>query len=122
VCHGDQVASRAVVLQHKTQRPVQFEITQAARDAVQAWIRKAALKPESYVSFLARPQVGSPGQEQPHMTGSPQAPHRQVHVACPLASGSEDGNHPADRRSRRGESSSSQRAREDAPEGPQAAA
>src|SRR4051794_13132461 len=27
VCHGDQVASRAVVVQHKTQRPVQFEIT-----------------------------------------------------------------------------------------------
>ena len=30
VCHGDQVASRAVVMQHKTQRPVQFEITPAA--------------------------------------------------------------------------------------------
>lgn len=27
VCHGDAVASRAVVMQHKTQRPVQFEIT-----------------------------------------------------------------------------------------------
>ena len=49
VCHGDQVASRAVVLQHKTQRPVRFEITQAARDAAQAWIRKTALKPESYL-------------------------------------------------------------------------
>jgi len=49
VCHGDQVASRAVVLQHKTQRPVQFEITQAARDAVRAWIRQAALKPEDYL-------------------------------------------------------------------------
>ena len=35
VCHGDQLASRAVVMQHKTQRPVQFEITPAARDAVQ---------------------------------------------------------------------------------------
>src|SRR3954452_18998102 len=34
VCHGDQVASRAVVMQHKTQRPLQFEITAAARDAV----------------------------------------------------------------------------------------
>jgi integrase len=49
VCHGEQVASRAVVLQHKTQRPVQFEITQAARDAVQAWIRQAALNPEDYL-------------------------------------------------------------------------
>lgn len=35
VCRGDQVASRAVVMQHKTQRPVQFEITQTTRDAVQ---------------------------------------------------------------------------------------
>ena len=25
ICHGDQVATRAVVMQHKTQRPVQFE-------------------------------------------------------------------------------------------------
>ena len=27
VCHGDRVSSRAIVLQQKTQRPVQFEIT-----------------------------------------------------------------------------------------------
>ena len=35
VCHGDRVAPRAIVLQQKTQRPVQFEITPATRDAVQ---------------------------------------------------------------------------------------
>ena len=46
VCHGDQVATRAIVMQHKTQRPVQFEMTQATRDALQAWVRQAALKPE----------------------------------------------------------------------------
>lgn len=46
VCHGDQVASRAIVMQHKTQRPVQFEITPAARDALQAWIKQAGLKSE----------------------------------------------------------------------------
>ncbi len=34
--HGDQVASRAMVMQHKTQRPVQFEITPVTRDAVQS--------------------------------------------------------------------------------------
>ena len=34
VCQSDQVASRAVVMEHKTQRPVQFEITPAAREAV----------------------------------------------------------------------------------------
>jgi len=49
VCHGDQVASRAIVMQQKTQRPVQFEITQAAREAVQAWIKQAALKPEDFL-------------------------------------------------------------------------
>jgi integrase len=49
VCHGDQMASRAIVMQHKTQRPVQFEITQATRDAVQAWIKQAALKSEDFL-------------------------------------------------------------------------
>ena len=44
ICHGDQVASRAIVMQHKTQRPVQFEITPATRDAVQAWIKLAELR------------------------------------------------------------------------------
>ena len=33
----------------KTRRPVQFEITQAARDALQVWIKQAALKPEDFL-------------------------------------------------------------------------
>ena len=49
VCHGDQIASRAIVLQHKTQRPVQFEITQAARDAVQTWIKSEGLESEDFL-------------------------------------------------------------------------
>ena len=44
ICHGDQVAFRAVVMQHKTQRPVQFEITSATREAVQKWTMQAGLK------------------------------------------------------------------------------
>ena len=40
------MTTRAIVMQHKTQRPVQFEITQATRDALQAWIKYAALKSE----------------------------------------------------------------------------
>ncbi len=32
ICHGDQGATRAGVMQHKTQRPVQFEITPATRE------------------------------------------------------------------------------------------
>jgi site-specific recombinase XerC len=49
VSHGDLVASRAVVMQHKTQRPVQFEITSAARDAVQNWIKTAGLKSDDFL-------------------------------------------------------------------------
>jgi integrase len=49
VCHGDQVASRATVMQQKTQRPVQFEITPATREAVQRWIRQAQLKSEDFL-------------------------------------------------------------------------
>lgn len=49
VCHGDQVASRAMVLQHKTQRPVQFEITATTREALQQWIKAAGLKSEDFL-------------------------------------------------------------------------
>jgi site-specific recombinase XerC len=48
ICHGEQVASRAIVMQHKTQRPVQFEITPATREAVQAWIKLAELKSDEF--------------------------------------------------------------------------
>lgn len=40
-------------MQQKTQRPVQFEITEPTREAVAAWIAKAGLKPEQYL-FLSR--------------------------------------------------------------------
>ncbi|WP_157271180.1 tyrosine-type recombinase/integrase [Azohydromonas aeria] len=49
VCHGDRVANRAIVLQRKTHRPVQFEITATTQDAVQTWIREAGLKSDSYL-------------------------------------------------------------------------
>ena len=49
ICHGDPVASRAMVMQHKTQRPVQFEITPPTRDAVQKWIKEAELKSDDFV-------------------------------------------------------------------------
>src|SRR5882757_8871919 len=47
VCHGQTVASRAIVLQQKTQRPVQFEITEPTREAVGVWIGQAGLSSES---------------------------------------------------------------------------
>jgi len=46
VCQGQLIASRAIVLQQKTQRPVQFEITEPTRDALAAWIASARLSLE----------------------------------------------------------------------------
>ncbi|MDD2031325.1 MULTISPECIES: tyrosine-type recombinase/integrase [unclassified Pseudomonas] len=46
VAHGDHISSRAMVMQQKTQRPVQFEITEQTRPAVAAWIHQAQLRSE----------------------------------------------------------------------------
>ena len=43
VCHGQHVSPRATVMQQKTQRPVQFEITEQTRESVEAWIKAAKL-------------------------------------------------------------------------------
>jgi integrase len=48
ITHGYQVQARAMVVQRKTQRPVQFELTEPTRTAVAAWIQLANLKPEQY--------------------------------------------------------------------------
>jgi len=49
IAHGSQVMSRAMVVQRKTQRPVQFELTEPTRTAVAAWIAKASLKSEDFL-------------------------------------------------------------------------
>ncbi|MFI4890385.1 MAG: tyrosine-type recombinase/integrase [Steroidobacterales bacterium] len=49
VAHGDRIAARAIVMQSKTQRPVQFEITEPTRLSVFVWIRQAGLKTEDYL-------------------------------------------------------------------------
>jgi len=49
VSHGGRVSARAIIMQQKTQRPVQFEITETTRDAVAAWISRAALKSEDFL-------------------------------------------------------------------------
>jgi hypothetical protein len=46
VCRGDGVAARAIVLQQKTQRRVQFEITPPTREVVTVWIKQAGAKVE----------------------------------------------------------------------------
>ena len=49
ITHGNQILARAMVVQRKTQRPVQFELTEPTRSAVAAWIDKANLKSEQYL-------------------------------------------------------------------------
>ena len=49
VTHGNQILARTMVVQRKTQRPVQFELTEPTRTAVAAWIDKANLKPEQHL-------------------------------------------------------------------------
>jgi integrase len=49
VAHGSQIAPRAMVLQQKTQRPVQFEITEPTRMAIAEWIAMAHLGSGNYL-------------------------------------------------------------------------
>jgi integrase len=49
VLQGTRVTSRAIVMQKKTKRPVQFEITEATRHAIAAWMAMAHLKPEQFL-------------------------------------------------------------------------
>ena len=46
VTHGEHVSSRAIVMQQKTHRPVQFEITEQTRTALETWIHQAQLRSE----------------------------------------------------------------------------
>ncbi|WP_079203561.1 tyrosine-type recombinase/integrase [Pseudomonas sp. CC6-YY-74] len=49
VAHGDHVSPRAIVMQQKTQRPVQFEITEQTRTALEAWVNLAKLRSDDFL-------------------------------------------------------------------------
>ena len=49
VTRGDRVAARAIVMQQKTGRPVQFEITEQTRESVAAWIGYIGRRPEDFM-------------------------------------------------------------------------
>ena len=49
VTQGDAVLRRAIVMQQKTGRPVQFEITEQTRQAVADWIAEAHLKANDFL-------------------------------------------------------------------------
>jgi integrase len=61
VCHGERVAARAIVLQQKTSRPAQFEITEPTRTALADWIKVSGL---SLDDFLFRSRVS----RSPHLS------------------------------------------------------
>lgn len=46
VAHEEHVSSRAIVMQQKTHHPVQFEITEQTRMALEAWMHQAHLRSE----------------------------------------------------------------------------
>jgi integrase len=46
---GGRVRPRATVLQRKTGRPVQFELTEQTREAVMRWITQSGRKPGDYL-------------------------------------------------------------------------
>lgn len=61
VRQGNHVGSRATVMQQKTQRPVQFEITEQTRQSVEAWIGARGLKSTDYLfngGLTRRPASG----------------------------------------------------------------
>lgn len=46
---GGRVGSRAMIMQQKTKRPVQFEITARTRDSILQWIQYADLAPTAFL-------------------------------------------------------------------------
>ena len=61
VVNGNRVLPRAMVLQSKTQQPVQFEITEQTRASISAWVTHAHLEAAQYL-FPSRPR------DSPHLT------------------------------------------------------
>ena len=62
VTHGSQILPRAMVIQRKTERPVQFELTEPTRAALAAWIERTHLRSDQHL-FPSRigtsPQVST---------------------------------------------------------------
>ena len=49
ISHGDRISSRAIVMQQKTERPVQFEITEQTRKSIAEWLQLATLRSDSFL-------------------------------------------------------------------------
>lgn len=69
VCNGGRVTPRAIVMQQKTQRPVQFEITEQTRESVAAFVSANA----SYGYWSRQPECA---------VGPRSRASRAAHPAC----------------------------------------
>jgi integrase len=49
IAHGSHIQKRAIIMQQKTQQPVQFEITEQTRESITTWVSNASLTGESYL-------------------------------------------------------------------------
>ena len=49
ITHGNQILPRAMVIQRKTQRPVQFELTEPTRTAVSTCLEKSHLRGDQFL-------------------------------------------------------------------------
>jgi integrase len=49
VSNGGRIGSRAIILQRKTERPVQFEVTPRTRESISNWVRSAKLSSTAYL-------------------------------------------------------------------------
>ena len=76
VCVGGQVRDRTTVIQKKTGRPVQFEITEQTRASIRDWLPSVAARRGQHL-FPSRLQA------QPHLSTRQYA--RIVHAASPVS-------------------------------------
>ena len=58
VIHGGEIRQRSVVVQQKTGRPVPFEITEPAREALRAWLEQRGRRSDDWL-FPSRSRAGS---------------------------------------------------------------
>ena len=62
ITHENLMLSRAMVVQRKTQRPAQFELTEPTKSAVAAWLERAHLGGDQYLfpsRFSSSPHVST---------------------------------------------------------------
>lgn len=62
ISHGNCISKRAMVMQQKTQQPVQFEITEQTRDSLSSWMEAAKLKYDDFLfksRFKSSPHIST---------------------------------------------------------------